>query len=142
MKYSRRKFIKTLGVGSAVLMLPSTPAFPKHIFKGDRKLGVALVGLGNYATHQLAPALQETFLCCLSGIVTGTPSKADIWKQQYNIPDENIYNYESFDNIADNKSIDIIYIVHPNSMHHEFVIRAAKAAIFCPSTLYTSNVTC
>jgi predicted dehydrogenase len=44
----------------------------------------------------------------------------------YSIPDTNVYNYENFDSIKDNKDIDIIYIVLPNSMHAEYVIRAAQ----------------
>ena len=80
MKYTRRKFITTLGAGSALLMLPSVPEFSGPVFSGDKKLGVALVGLGNYATNQLAPALQETSHCYLNGIVTGTPAKAEKWK--------------------------------------------------------------
>lgn len=91
------------------------------------KLGIALVGLGNYANGQLAPALQETEKCYLAGIVTRTPSKAEEWKKKYNIPDKNIYNYENYDEIADNPDIDIIYVVLPNSMHPEYTIRAAKA---------------
>ena len=144
MKYARRKFITTLGAGSALLMLPAVPGFSKPIFFGDKKLGVALVGLGNYATHQLAPALQETSNCYLSGIVTGTPAKIDKWKQQYNIPDKNVYNYENFDNIANNDSIDVVYVVLPNSMHHEFVIRAAKAGkhVFCEKPMGLTSKEC
>lgn len=37
------------------------------------KLGVALVGLGEYATSQLIPALRETTHCYLSGLVSGSP---------------------------------------------------------------------
>ncbi|QEC42571.1 Gfo/Idh/MocA family protein [Pseudobacter ginsenosidimutans] len=92
-----------------------------------KKLGIALVGLGGYAGGQLAPALQETEHCYLAGIVTGTPQKAADWKTKYNIPDKNIYNYENFDQIIDNKDIDIVYVVLPNAMHCEYVIRAAKA---------------
>ena len=144
MKYTRRKFIKTMGAGSALLMLPSFPTFSKPIFTGDRKLGVALVGLGNYATYELAPALQETSLCYLSGIVTGHPAKAEMWKQRYNIPDKNIYNYENFDEIANNKSIDIVYVVLPNSMHHDYTIRAAKAGkqVFCEKPMAVSVKEC
>lgn len=91
------------------------------------KLGIALVGLGNYATNQLAPALQETKFCRLTGVVTGTPEKEDIWAEKYNIPQSNIYNYKSYDQIADNEDIDIIYVVLPNSMHAEYTIRAAEA---------------
>lgn len=92
-----------------------------------KKLGIALVGLGKYATGQLAPALQETKHCYLAGIVTGSPDKADNWTRKHNIPDKNIYNYGNFDTIKDNPDIDIVYVVLPNAMHAEYVIRAAKA---------------
>lgn len=92
-----------------------------------KPLGIALVGLGNYATSQLAPALQETKNCYLAGIVTGSPHKAESWKSKYNIPDGNIYNYEDFDHIKDNPDIDIVYVVLPNSMHAEYTIRALRA---------------
>ena len=93
----------------------------------EKRLGVALVGLGYYAEHKLATALEVTKNCYLAGIVTGTPAKAEKWKKKYNLPDKNIYNYQTFDRIADNPDIGVIYVVLPNSMHHEFVIRAAKA---------------
>lgn len=57
----------------------------------EKKLGIALVGLGRYSTFQLAPALQETEHCRLAAIVTGTPEKAEKWSQDYNIPSQNIY---------------------------------------------------
>jgi len=92
-----------------------------------QKLGIALVGLGYYSTNLLAPALQETEYCYLAGIVTGTPSKINDWKSKYLIPDKNIYNYQNFDSVKDNPDIDIVYVVLPNSMHAEFVIRSAQA---------------
>src|SRR4051812_500588 len=67
--------------------------------KNQDKLGVALVGLGGYSSGELAPSLQETSHCYLAGIVTGTPEKAVKWKKQYNIPDNNIYDYRNFDSI-------------------------------------------
>lgn len=91
------------------------------------KLGIALVGLGYYSTNLLAPALKETEHCYLAGIVTGTPSKINEWQSKYSIADKNIYNYQNFDSIKDNPDIDIVYVVLPNSMHAEFVIRAAAA---------------
>jgi predicted dehydrogenase len=91
------------------------------------KLGIALVGLGKYSSGQLAPALKETEHCYLAGIVTGTPDKAAEWTQQYDVSEKNIYSYSNFDEIKDNPDIDIVYIVLPNSMHREYVIRAAKA---------------
>ena len=51
---SRRDFVRTLSLGvGATLLAPSAFALPP-----ERKLGMALVGLGKYSTGQLAPALQ------------------------------------------------------------------------------------
>lgn len=108
------------------------------------KLGVALVGLGNYAEGQLAPALQQTEHCYLAGIVTGTPAKAAAWKQKYDIPDQNIYNYDNYDAIKDNPDIDIIYVVLPNSMHAEYTIRGFEAGkhVICEKPMAVTVTEC
>lgn len=121
---NRRDFIKQSSIGLGLSVLPFS-SFPDLL--EEKKLGVALVGLGGYSTGQLAPALQKTKYCKLSGIVTGTPSKIPTWQEKYNIPEANIYNYDNFDRIAENDSIDIIYVVLPNAMHADYVIRAAQA---------------
>lgn len=131
----RRQFIKGMGftVGATLLSSPiysfmtEVTGNPERMKNKKEKLGIALVGLGQYSTNQLAPALEETENCYLAGIVTGTPTKAEAWKEKYNIPDKNIYNYENFDEIAGNEDIDIVYVVLPISMHAEYTIRAAKA---------------
>lgn len=123
---SRRTMLKQLSIGSAA-MLFSPDVLLAATSRKKEKLGVALVGLGYYSTDLLAPALQQTKHCYLAGIVTGTPQKAETWKQQYNIPDKNIYNYSNFDEIANNPDIDVVYVVLPPSMHREYVVRAAKA---------------
>jgi len=92
-----------------------------------RKLGVALLGLGRYSANQLGPALRETKLCTLAGVVTGHPEKGDKWAADYGLNRKNIYDYEHFEQIADNPEIDIVYVVTPPALHPEFVIRAAKA---------------
>lgn len=132
---SRRKFLYNLSLAGLSIPILSSTSFcneeqskQKNIVKNNKdKLGIALVGLGGYATGQLGPALQQTEHCYLAGIVTGTPSKAIAWKGQYNIPDKNIYNYQNFDSIKNNPDIDIVYVVLPNSMHAEYTIRAAEA---------------
>lgn len=155
MSYSRRDFLShlSLGLGSVAAfpglsMLSNIERFLNK--KGlselpeDEKLGIALVGLGRYSSGQLAPALQETKLCKLSAIVTGTPQKEKEWAQKYNIPDSNVYNYETYDQIADNDDIDIIYVVLPNSMHAEYSIRAAEAGkhVICEKPMATSVKDC
>jgi glucose-fructose oxidoreductase len=123
---SRRNALKTIVTGSGIILLSPNSLFSAQRQKKD-KLGIALVGLGYYSTDLLAPALQQTKNCYLAGIVTGTPAKAEAWKQKYNIPDKNIYNYQTFDSIANNPDIDVVYVVLPPSMHKEYVIRAANA---------------
>ncbi|MGB5316655.1 MAG: Gfo/Idh/MocA family oxidoreductase [Robiginitalea sp.] len=127
---SRRVFGKTLAGGAVGGILttafaPAISASDKNIQK--KKLGIALVGLGSYSTYQLAPALQETAHCYLAGVVTGTPSKEAQWQKKYGIDPTHIYSYDTFDRIAEDDAIDIVYIVLPNSMHAEFSIRAARA---------------
>ncbi|MBX2966347.1 MAG: Gfo/Idh/MocA family oxidoreductase [Cyclobacteriaceae bacterium] len=136
-KSTRRKFLYNLGLTTLSLPALSSlyacsgkPSGKKEQSVNDGKkdkLGIALVGLGSYAGGQLAPALQQTEHCYLAGIVTGTPSKIPEWQEKYSIPDKNIYSYENFDSIRDNKDIDIVYVVLPNSMHAEYTIRAAQA---------------
>ncbi|HUQ67494.1 MAG TPA: Gfo/Idh/MocA family oxidoreductase [Flavitalea sp.] len=122
---SRREAIRSIAIGgSSILTANSLLASTRR--KKD-KLGVALIGLGYYSTDLLAPALQKTSHCYLAGIVTGTPSKAEDWKRKYNIPDKNIYNYQNFEQIANNPDIDVIYVVLPPSMHKEYVVRGANA---------------
>ena len=112
--------------------------------KHSKKLGVALVGLGNYSQGQLGPALLETEHCYLAGIVTSTKEKESIWAEKYNIKKENIYNYDNFDSIANNHEIDIVYVVLPNSMHAEYTIRAAKAGkhVICEKPMAISVSEC
>lgn len=126
-KLNRRKSLKQISLGSAAI-LSGLPAIACANNESQRKsLGIALVGLGNYATNALAPAFASTQNCHLAGIVTGTPSKAEKWKKDFNIPEKNIYNYETFGQIADNEDIDIVYIVLPNALHAEYTIKAAEA---------------
>ncbi|NRB47368.1 MAG: Gfo/Idh/MocA family oxidoreductase [Saprospiraceae bacterium] len=120
----RRTALKTGMAATAGMLLPAAVSCQNPI---DKKLGIALVGLGNYSTRQLAPALQHTRHCELKGIVTGTPSKAEKWQKDYDLDPSSVYNYDTFDQIAKNDEIDIIYVVLPNFLHAEYTIRAAKA---------------
>lgn len=139
----RRQFVKGLLATGGVLATSHTFA-DILIRKRKEKLGVALVGLGYYSTDLLAPALQLTKHCSLSGIVTGSPEKAEAWKKQFNISDKNVYNYENFDQIADNDDIDVVYVVLPNSMHAEYTIRAANAGkhVWCEKPMAVTVQEC
>lgn len=140
-KITRKNFIKTAGSALAF----SSFGLPSFIIpERQEKLGVALVGLGNYATGQLAPALQETRHCELRGIVTGTPSKIPVWQEEYGIPDNNVYNYETMHEVADNDEIDIIYVVTPPALHAEHSIIGAEAGkhVWCEKPMAMDTEEC
>ncbi len=139
MSISRRSFIRTSLFATSV-----TPIWYATRCTPERKLGVAILGLGNYATNQVAPALMHTQNCQLKGIVTGSPDKVETWKSKYNIPAGNIYNYENFDRIKANSDIDIVYVVTPNALHRDFTIRAAQAGkhVICEKPMEISSARC
>ena len=141
---TRRIFIKnTLGALGALSVAGAE--FPLILgTKKKEKLGVALVGLGYYSTDLLAPALQLTQHCSLVGVVSGSPDKVKRWQQQYKIPQKNCYDYKSFDSIANNPDIDVIYIVLPPSMHADYVIKAANAGkhVWCEKPMAVTAAEC
>jgi glucose-fructose oxidoreductase len=143
MKTNRRTFVKQAGV-----LATSTAFSPNVLLSATRrqkdKLGVALVGLGYYSTSILAPALQETTRCELTGIVTGSPEKIPQWQQQYGIKDKNVYGYDTYDEIANNPDIDVIYVVLPPSMHAGYTIRGANTGkhMWCEKPMAPSVKDC
>src|SRR5687767_1339913 len=119
----RRRFLTQ---AAALAALPLVSSIGNTQAPG-RKLGVALCGLGSLSTNQIAPALTKTRNCRLAGIVTGTPSKAEEWKKKYGLPDRSVYDYKTMHRMADNKDIDIVYVVTPNTLHLEHALAAAAA---------------
>lgn len=148
----RRRFLKgLLGLGAAKWLAAGTTVSASAAAQSPppsappKKLGFALVGLGSLSENQIAPALfTKTRLCRLTGLVSGHPEKAKSWAQRYNVPERNIYDYQSFDRIKDNPEIDVVYVVLPNAMHAEFTIRAAKAGkhVLCEKPMAISVKEC
>ena len=89
-------------------------------------LRVAIMGLGSYGTR-VAEAMKSCTKAKLVGVISGTPSKIKAWQTKYGIPEKNCYNYENFDRIRDNPDIDAVYVITPNALHHNQVIRVAMA---------------
>ena len=76
-RITRRHFLQIAGSGLLVAHSPYLLAQPPK-----KKLGVALLGLGNYSTNLLAPALQHTEHCELRGIITGSEEKIPKWQRK------------------------------------------------------------
>lgn len=121
---TRRQALQSLALAGAAAWAPggfASSAAPA------RRIGVALVGLGHYSRDLLAPALQLTRHCRLTGLVTGSPDKVPEWQAKYDIPDRNVYAYDDLHRIADNPDIDVVYLVTPNHLHKPHTLIAANA---------------
>lgn len=142
---SRRDFLQKLAATAAGLPLiplaapahaAATPAISspaaaaQHAFYNKPYQGpvlrVAIMGLGSYGTR-VAEAMQSCKRAKLVGVISGTPSKIKAWQAKYNIPEKNCYNYQNYDEIKNNPDIDAVYVITPNALHHEGVLRVAAA---------------
>jgi hypothetical protein len=66
-----------------------------------KRVGLAIVGLGRLALEEILPAFGEAKKARPIALVSGSPDKARIVAEQYGIKPEAIYDYASFDRIAD-----------------------------------------
>src|SRR5664279_4596528 len=127
---SRRDFLQKISAATIVYPFLSQAATACKSFQNKdydgTVLRVAIMGLGIYGTR-VSEAMKDCKMAKLVGAISGTPSKITDWQSKYNIPAKNCYNYENFDNIKNNPDIDAVYVITPNGLHHDEVIRVAKA---------------
>jgi predicted dehydrogenase len=143
---SRRHFIHGAAAGvlasSAVGQLASAQTAPST---EGKKIGYALVGLGNLTIRQILPALKEAKLSKCTALVSGDPAKAKKLASEFGVDEaKGIYNYENYDTIADNPDVDVIYVCLPNGMHAEYTVRGAKAGkhILCEKPMANTVAEC
>lgn len=129
---SRRNFLQKLTLSAASFPLISSLQAKDTPFWAERSdyqgpvLRVAIMGLGSYGTR-VAEAMKGCKKAKLVGVISGTPSKVTDWQSKYGIPEKNCYNYENFDAIKDNPDIDAVYVITPNGLHKDQVIRVSQA---------------
>ncbi|RYF96281.1 MAG: Gfo/Idh/MocA family oxidoreductase, partial [Chitinophagaceae bacterium] len=127
---SRRDFLQLTASALAIPFLPVESLASSAKVIGEPYQGpvlrVAILGLGSYGSR-VAEAMQASKKAKLVGVISGTPSKIKDWQAKYNIPEKNCYNYQNFDNIKNNPDIDAVYVITPNGLHKDQVIRVAKA---------------
>jgi predicted dehydrogenase len=121
---TRRNFLQTLS--APLLAIPFLSEGDIPVLYDGPVLRVAIMGLGSYGTR-VAEAMQSCKKAKLVGVISGTPSKIKDWQSKYGIPEKNCYTYEDFDKIRDNPDIDAVYVITPNALHKDQVIRVAKA---------------
>ncbi len=143
---TRRGFIH----GAAASVLATAAASPwasaqtSPAAAEGKKIGYALVGLGNLAIRQILPALKETKLSKCTALVSGDPNKAKKLAGEFGVDSKAIYNYENYDSIKDNPDVDVVYICLPNGMHAEYTVRGAQAGkhVLCEKPMANTAAEC
>ena len=128
---SRRDFLQKITASAIAFQLPhfvlagcnetNTQQYDGPVLR------VAIMGLGSYG-NRVAEAMQSCKKAKLVGVISGTPSKIKDWQSKYDIPEKNCYNYDTFDAIKNNPDIDAVYVITPNALHKDQVIRVARAS--------------
>jgi predicted dehydrogenase len=126
-KRTRREFLQlAAGTGIATAIAGAgVSASDVHAQTND-KVGWAIVGLGNYAQYAMErfASARRSFI---SGLVSGDPEKAKRFAGRFGVRPESIFDYSTFDRIANDRATEVVYIVTPNSLHADFAIRAMDA---------------
>lgn len=110
---------------------------------GER-LGWAIVGLGDFACTQILPAFAACARSKVTALVSGDLAKAQQVARQYGVPEAGVYTYDTFDQLRDNPTVDVVYIILPNALHSEYTIRAAQADkhVFCEKPMAPTSTEC
>ena len=145
---TRRRFLATAGQG--LLAVQAAGARPRAANAQTvpeppgKKLGWAIVGLGNLAINQILPAFARCEKSRVVAFVSGTPDKARKLALRYGVEPGNIYDYQTYDRLRDNPEVDVVYIVLPNGMHAEYTIRAHQAGkhVLCEKPMANTPADC
>jgi len=141
---SRRRFLARASSGfaatAAATLLPrALRAAPEM-----RRVGIVLAGLGNYATRELLPAIQESQHLKLVGVVTGSAEKGRTWAREHGFPERNVWSYAEMARLADTPEAELVYVVTPPALHAEHTIAALRAGkhVICEKPMAVSVAEC
>jgi predicted dehydrogenase len=144
MKLNRRDFSRLSALAAMATALPRVDAQNEESQSSGRKLRWCIVGLGRISMDHFMPGIGLSKTGKITALVSGHREKAEKQAAMYNVPSPSIYSYDNYDEIAQDKEIDAVYIALPNSMHAEYTIRAAKAGkhVLCEKPMATSVADC
>src|SRR5262245_16864069 len=93
----------------------------------EGRVGWALVGLGPLTLYQFLRAFSRCHDSRVVALVGGDPESMQTLARRYEIPNAAIYTFDTYDRIAHNGEVDIVYVVLPEALHVEYAMRAARA---------------
>jgi predicted dehydrogenase len=145
---TRRRFLKKAGQGllavNAAGVLTGGSGAQQVPDPPGKKVGWAIVGLGQLSIYQILPAFAKCERSRVAALVSGHPDKAAKLARRYGVNPGSIYNYQNYDSIKDNREVDVIYVVLPNGMHAEYTIRGHQAGkhVLCEKPMANTPEDC
>ena len=126
-------------VGRPQPKLDQEPPLPE-----DKRLGWAVVGLGDFAQGYVIPALGRARRSKLTALVSGNAEKARTVASHHGIKPTSVYGYDTLGKLAQNKDVSVVYIVTPNSTHAELTVKALEAGkhVMCEKPMANSPAEC
>lgn len=100
-----------------------------------RKIGYAVVGLGNIARNSILPAFANCRRAKLAALVSRDKQKAAALRAKFKAAIS--YTTKDYENCLANPEISVVYIATPPGEHEEFTVRAAEAGkhVLCEKPL-------
>jgi glucose-fructose oxidoreductase len=135
----RRDVILGLGAAATLAACGSDQSAGRY-----RKLGVAVVGVGGVATRSVLPALNRSAFCRVAALVGTDAARLKPIGEKFGVPVSAQYTQDTFDRIADNPDVDLVYIAVPNALHAPYTIRAARAGkhVLCEKPMAVTVAEC
>ena len=98
-----------------------------------RKIKWGVLGTANIARGCTIPGMQLAENCELYAIAGRTPGKAEQFRAEFGFTKA----YDSYEALLADPAVEAVYIPLPNTLHYEWVIKAAKAGkhILCEKPL-------
>lgn len=79
-----------------------------------------IIGLGNIAS-EFAKSFINVDNANLIAVASTSHKKLAKFKEEFNIKDENLYDH--YENLIENKDIDVVYIALPNTLHFNWILK-------------------
>lgn len=120
----RREFLGT-GARIAAVSALGVPSIAAQSTRPDRRFGIAIVGLGNFAQYVLG-RIHACRHARVAAFVTGSPATGRRLAEAHRVPATRLYSYDTFGRLADADDVNGVYIALPVGLHGEYAVRALE----------------
>lgn len=92
---------------------------------GAQPLGIAVIGLGNFAQYVL-PRLARSRRVRVTALVSGDREKARRLAAEHGVDAARVLDYASLERLRDDPGVGAVYVAVPVGLHAEYAIRALR----------------